>query len=167
MDRNEKRKEKACQTSINTHPASAPEGRPRTGSRSSRTRQVDMNRHKTSQSLTCTSLYTARLRRIKPPSLRTVREDQRTIIHSRVSRICSHQPGWILWLFWGTKRWVDYYRNDSPEGEVSKESSGDGNPVKQARRRLFKVGVCILKYCRREEEKKKRPKRRRKSATLY
>lgn len=42
------------------------------------------------------SLYSSRKRGV-PPSLRTVREDQG--IHSRVSRICTHQPGWDLWLF--------------------------------------------------------------------
>ncbi|KAH6988204.1 hypothetical protein BKA56DRAFT_287320 [Ilyonectria sp. MPI-CAGE-AT-0026] len=31
-----KKKKHACQTSINTHPERAPEGRPQTGSRSSR-----------------------------------------------------------------------------------------------------------------------------------
>ncbi|KAL2205781.1 hypothetical protein CC79DRAFT_1334132, partial [Sarocladium strictum] len=32
-----------------------------------------------------------------PPPLQAGREDQG--IHSRVSRICTHQPGWILRLF--------------------------------------------------------------------
>ncbi|KAL7962372.1 hypothetical protein V8C34DRAFT_270122, partial [Trichoderma compactum] len=82
-----KRRKRACQTSIDTHPASAPEGRPPAGSRSSREKN--------------NSLYSRSTRRL-PPSLRTGREDQK--IHSWVSRIYNHQPGWIRWLFWEPKQ---------------------------------------------------------------
>jgi hypothetical protein len=51
----------ACQTSINTHPRHAPEGRPCQGSRSSRV----------------TKLSIQLLSKQQPPSLRTGREDQK------------------------------------------------------------------------------------------
>ncbi|PTB50555.1 hypothetical protein M431DRAFT_256573 [Trichoderma harzianum CBS 226.95] len=57
-----KRRKRACQTSIDTHPTSAPEGRLPAGSRSSREK---------------TTLYTAEAQRQLPPSLRTGREDQK------------------------------------------------------------------------------------------
>ena len=56
-----KRERHACQTSINTHPSHAPEGRPRQGSRSSRV----------------TNLSIQLLSKQQPPSLRTGREDQK------------------------------------------------------------------------------------------
>ncbi|KAL7799902.1 hypothetical protein V8C37DRAFT_365928 [Trichoderma ceciliae] len=77
----------ACQTSIDTHPTNAPEGK--TADR------VEIIKRKNN------SLYSRSTRQL-PPSLRTGREDQK--IHSWVSRICNHQPGWIRWLFWEPKQ---------------------------------------------------------------
>ena len=82
-----KRKRHACQTSINTHPSHAPEGRPRQGSRSSRVTNLSIQL----SSKTATAILADRARGPKG-------------IHSRVSRIYTHQPGWDLWLFWRTKR---------------------------------------------------------------
>ncbi|KAL6693478.1 hypothetical protein J3F84DRAFT_380922, partial [Trichoderma pleuroticola] len=48
------------------------------------------------------SLY-SRCTRLLPPSFRMVREDQKNI-HSWMSRIYNHQPGWIRWLFWEPKQ---------------------------------------------------------------
>ncbi|PTB72170.1 hypothetical protein M440DRAFT_1100584 [Trichoderma longibrachiatum ATCC 18648] len=84
---NEKERKAACQTSIDIHPDNGPKGSHRQG----RDHQEENN-----------SLYSKRSR-LLPPSLRTVREDQKSI-HSWMSRICNHQPGWIRWLFWEPKR---------------------------------------------------------------
>lgn len=73
-----KRKKKACQTSINTHPASTPEGRPPTGSRSSKKWQVDMNQPKlTNTNSPHLSIQQDSQKGVLPPSLRMVREDQK------------------------------------------------------------------------------------------
>ena len=87
-----KREVEACQTSIDTHPTCAPEGKT--------ARRVKIIKLRTTKAPSATlwrnqSLYS----NIEPlpPSLRTVREDQKGI-HSEVSRICNHQPGWALWL---------------------------------------------------------------------
>ncbi|KAL6689857.1 hypothetical protein J3F84DRAFT_391008, partial [Trichoderma pleuroticola] len=82
-----KRRKRACQTSIDTHPTSAPEGRPLAGSRSSREK---------------TTLYTAEARgNCRHPCGQGERTRK---IHSWVSRIYNHQPGWIRWLFWEPKQ---------------------------------------------------------------
>ncbi|KAL6789580.1 hypothetical protein J3E68DRAFT_411940, partial [Trichoderma sp. SZMC 28012] len=78
---------KACQTSIDIHPANAPEGRPSTGSRSSREKQLSIQQmHEAS-----TAILSDGSRGPKN-------------IHSWISRIYNHQPGWIRWLFWEPKQ---------------------------------------------------------------
>lgn len=51
----------------------------------------------------------------------------------------------------GTKARDEYYRNDSPVGKKDKWLAAVEKPERSP-----KVGVHILKYCRREEEKKKK-----------
>ncbi|QYT03841.1 hypothetical protein H0G86_010789 [Trichoderma simmonsii] len=96
-----KRRKRACQTSIDTHPTSAPEGRPPAGSRSSREK---------------TTLYTAEAQRQLPPSLRIEREDQKISLLGIEDIQSSTRVDSMALL--GTKARDEYYRNDSPVGDL-------------------------------------------------
>ncbi|KAL7792711.1 hypothetical protein V8C43DRAFT_49216 [Trichoderma afarasin] len=95
-----KRRKRACQTSIDTHPTSAPEGRPPAGSRSSRENN---------------SLYSRSTRQL-PPSLRTGREDQKNSLLGIEDIQSSTRVDSMALL--GTKARDEYYRNDSPVGNL-------------------------------------------------
>lgn len=58
----------------------------------------------------------------------------------------------------GNQEEIEYYRNDSPEAGVSKCSFVAKSLCWML---VAKLGVNILKYCRREEEKRKETERRR------
>ncbi|UZP34187.1 hypothetical protein NXS19_002003 [Fusarium pseudograminearum] len=80
-----KRKKKhACQTSINTHPDRAPEGKTAI--------RVEIIKRKRQ------TLYTAAAQG-QTTAILADRSRGPKGIHSRVSRIYTHQPGWDLWLF--------------------------------------------------------------------
>lgn len=84
---NERKQKSTCQTSIDTHPAHAPEGRPRTGQRSSSA---------TTGVARKPSLYSKPSPK-QEASRRLCRHCERTgRFHSRVSRIYTHQPGRTL-----------------------------------------------------------------------
>ncbi|KAL6824454.1 hypothetical protein J3E69DRAFT_292120 [Trichoderma sp. SZMC 28015] len=96
-----KRRKRACQTSIDTHPTSAP--------RRQTTSRVEIIKRKNN------SLYSSSTRQL-PPSLRTGREDQKNSLLGIEDIQSSTRVDSMALL--GTKARDEYYRNDSPVGDL-------------------------------------------------